>query len=611
MSLLAFAHVTKSYGTQPVLDSASFRIERGDKVALVGANGAGKSTVLRIIAGTESPDGGTVTRTRSIRIAYLPQDPHFVGSDSLYDVMMSEFHEVVEAQERLRILENEMVGDDTPGHLEEYATLQSIVEHAGYDYRQRLERVLLGLDLSADLWGVAVGKLSGGQRTRANLARTLLQDADILLLDEPTNHLDIPAVEWLESYLQDVRPSFVIVAHDRYLLDRVTRRTLELDHGTVMEYDAPYSRYLELRAERLERQKREYEEQQRHITKTEEFVRRYGAGQRYKEARGRQKQLDRLERVARPQEQDSLGLRLDAPARSGEVVLELRSLLAGYPGHPLVQMPEHVVVRRAERIAIIGSNGSGKTTLLRTFVDGLPPLSGDVRWGSRVSVAYYSQSIAEMPTEGTILEEVRKVGVHSEEDVRGFLGRFLFSGDDVHKKVSILSGGERSRVALAKLILSAPNVLLLDEPTNHLDIGSRDALESVLREFSGTLMFVSHDRYLIDSLAQSLWLVHDGKVTRYHGTYQAYAGGTARPQDWTDSPAPEARSSRESPELRVRELSAEAEVLAGRLAEAGRTTSLAQLAEMTERYADNTRKLEEAQATWVKAVRERLHSFSG
>jgi len=268
-------------------------------------------------------------------------------------------------------------------------------------------------------------------------------------------------------------------------------------------------------------------------------------------------------------------------------------------------------VRRAERIAIIGSNGSGKTTLLRTFVDGLPPLSGDVRWGSRVSVAYYSQSIAEMPTEGTILEEVRKVGVHSEEDVRGFLGRFLFSGDDVHKKVSILSGGERSRVALAKLILSAPNVLLLDEPTNHLDIGSRDALESVLREFSGTLMFVSHDRYLIDSLAQSLWLVHDGKVTRYHGTYQAYAGGTARPQDWTDSPAPEARSSRESPELRVRELSAEAEVLAGRLAEAGRTTSLAQLAEMTERYADNTRKLEEAQAAWVKAVRERLHSFSG
>jgi ATP-binding cassette, subfamily F, member 3 len=612
MSLVTLVDVRKRFGAEQVLDAVSFRIERGDHAALVGANGAGKSTLLRIIAGLEQPDSGSVAAARGARVAYLPQDPDFEGSATLYDAMLAVFQDAIDAQNRLRTLEHRMAVEHSPELVHEYGQLQSRVEHAGYDYRNQIERVLLGLELVPATWHAAIEDLSGGQRTRANLARTLLQDADVLLLDEPTNHLDIRAVEWLENYLRGLGRAFLIVAHDRYLLDRVTKRTIELSFGRTLEFDAPYSQYLKLKAERLERQRLEYEAQQRHITKTEDFIRRYGAGQRAREARGRQKQLDRLQRVDRPRDEGSIHLQLTKPGRSGEIVLELHRLIAGYPDKPLVSLPEQVVFRRGERVAVIGPNGSGKTTLLRTLMGILTPLSGTVRWGAKTSIGYYSQTLGHLDEHRSVLEEMQQTRPLSEEEARGYLGRFLFSGDDVFKTIAVLSGGERSRVALAKLILEQPNVLVLDEPTNHLDIASRDALQQVLSEFPGTLLFVSHDRYLIDTLTEEIWVIQDGRLQRYAGTYSELAEGRARRLDRDEARhGGGRRPDGHSPEQRLRELETEAESLADRLSAAGPTTSVAQLSDLMDRYAELQSQLQEANDAWLRSVRAQLHASSG
>src|SRR5579859_3214365 len=612
MSLISVNNVTKHYGADQVLDSVSFRIERGDRVALVGANGSGKSTILRIIAGLDEPDAGAVSRTAGIQIAYLAQDPTFRDEHTLYDAMLEVFSDVIAAQERLRVLEGEMAGGrHDPTVMDEYGRLQHLVEHTGYDYREQIERVLRGLDLPEETWSTPINDLSGGQRTRANLARILLRESDVLLLDEPTNHLDIAAVEWLETYLREQKRAFLIVAHDRYLLDHVSRRTLELSQRHIGDYPAPYSRFLELKAERLLRQRQQYDAQQEHIAKTEDFIRRYGVGQRSREAKGREKRLNRLERIERPQEETTLHLRLGRPERSGDVVLEMTSLLVGYLAKPLVRLPDEIVVRRGEHVAIIGPNGSGKTTLLRTLVGQLRPIEGSVRWGAKTSVGYYSQTLSQLDDRRTALEEIQRVKPMSEEEARTHLGRFLFSGDDVFKTVGVLSGGERSRVALARLILEDPNVLALDEPTNHLDIASQDALQNVLSTFAGTLIFVSHDRYLIDALAQQIWVVQEGRLQRFAGGYTKYAQGEAQPLDrGTAHPANQGAIPAGQPIERVRQLESELEVLAARLADVGPIATLSQLTDLTDKYASTQAGLEEAQNQWLKSVRQQLRVSS-
>jgi ATP-binding cassette subfamily F protein 3 len=610
MSVLTLSEVTKYYGAELILDSVSFRLDRGDHTGLIGVNGAGKSTLLRIIAGLEEPDAGNVGKARNLKVAYLPQEPEFEDTHTLYEALLDVFADTLAAQERLRALESEMAsGRVQSGAVEEYGRLQSQIEHVGYDFRERIERVLTGLGFLEPEWYTPVSTLSGGQQTRANLARVLLQDADLLLLDEPTNHLDIPAVEWLEAYLRDLKQAFVVVAHDRYLLDRVTGRTLELSSHRVTEYDVPYSRYLELKAERDERRQLEYEAQQRQIAKTEEFVRRYGAGQRSKEARGRQKRLDRLDRLERVREEETVSLQLRRPRRSGDIVLETRDLVAGFPGKPLLRLPGHLMLRRGDKVALIGPNGSGKTTLLRTLLGELPPLEGIVRWGSNTSIGYYSQTLAALDERRTVLEEIQATRPVGEEEARGYLGRFLFSGDDAFKTVSVLSGGEKSRVALARLILDEPNVLVLDEPTNHLDITSRDALESVLAEFGGTLLFVSHDRYLIDTLVEQLWVAADGRLVRYAGTYSDLAAGRARALD----AAPKRRRQppdRGTPIAHLRRLDDEAESLAARLAAGAATIPVAQLAELTDRYSELVAELRETQGSWLHSIRGQLRGSS-
>ena len=419
--------------------------------------------------------------------------------------------------------------------LERYAELQGRFEHAGgYTLEQRVQQVLDGLGFSREQQSAPASHLSGGQQTRAALGKLLLREPELLLLDEPTNHLDLSALEWLENYLTAWQGAVIVVSHDRYFLDRVTERTIEVDHHRAEVYPGNYTRYVQLRAEKLERWAKDYEAQQEYIARTEEFVRRYKAGQRSKEARGRQKMLDKLERIERPPVTGALKFRMGAQIESGETVLTTDKLVVGYPpgargAGVRVSVPD-MQVQRGERIGLIGPNGGGKTTLLRTLIGQIPPLEGRAILGHNVQIGYYAQTHEHLNPRATLLDEIRHSSSLSEEGARSYLGRFLFSGDDVFKPIGALSGGERSRLALAKLTLQGANFLVLDEPTNHLDLPARQVLEEVLASYDGTLIFVSHDRYFVDALATMIWMLEDGAITTHVGNYTAWRNRKAQAQ---------------------------------------------------------------------------------
>ena len=533
MPILSVIQVSKSYGAERIFDSVSFQINENDRIGLVGPNGAGKSTLLNILARREEPDEGSVALTRNTRIGYLPQVVDFQPENTLREEMLTVFADVHswenELNELALALASPAAHEDIALHeklLQRYADLQIRFEHAGgYTYENRVDQVLDGLGFTREQQQSPVFQLSGGQQTRAALGKLLLQEPDLLLLDEPTNHLDLKALEWLESYLINWKGAMVVVAHDRYFLDKVVSRTIEMAFARIEEYPGNYTNYLRLREERMERRLREYEAQQAHIAHTEEFIRRYKAGQRSREARGRQKLLNRLERIERPQDFPEMHFEFTPVVDSGQVVVSTQKLVAGYidgkQRTELVRVAD-LELLRGDCVGLLGPNGSGKTTLLRTIIGELPPLSGQVHLGHNVRIGYYSQTHAGLNAERSIIEEIRQVSVLSEEGARTFLGRFLFSGDDVFKPIGTLSGGERSRVALAKLTLQGSNFLILDEPTNHLDLPSRQFLEEVLAEFEGTLLFVSHDRYFIDRLATKVWVIEDGVLIPYMGNYTEY-----------------------------------------------------------------------------------------
>jgi ATP-binding cassette subfamily F protein 3 len=564
MSILNVGGLTKFFGPEFIFGGISFQIARGEKVALVGVNGAGKSTLLRIIAGEESPTQGGVHLARGRSVAYLAQEARFTGTRTLRQEMDVALAHLTELQQEIGELEHALADTSAPDweqRMERYGELTQRFEHAGgYDIEHRIERTLHGLGFSEEQYHQPVAQFSGGQKTRAALAATLLSDPDLLLLDEPTNHLDLAALEWLERFLNDWDGTLIVISHDRYFLDKVTKRTLDMAFGKLEDYPAPYHKYMELKAERLELQLKQYQAQQEYIAKTEEFIRRFKAGQRTKEARGREKILNRLKygyqgannewidtRVDAPTQQKKLVARLDTQIRGGELVLKLDKLVVGYAGgwemgdgdqgarvdagtqpptpnsYPLIKCPD-LELHRGQRVALMGPNGSGKTTLLRTIVGELPPLRGQVRLGHRIEINYYAQAHEGLRMDATVLEEIRRIRpLIKETEARTLLGRFLFSGDDVFKRVSELSGGERSRVALAQLTLMGGNLLVLDEPTNHLDIGAREALETVLNEYNGSILFVSHDRYFIDAVADTIWMVDGGSIEKFDGTYSEYA----------------------------------------------------------------------------------------
>jgi len=530
LSILTVSNLNKTFITDEIFADVTFQILEREHVGLVGVNGAGKSTLLRIIAGIEHANGGEVVQANGLRITYLPQEAHFTSDNTLREEARSAFAPVLQAYDRMREIEH-LMGEpdvDLDALMTEYDRLSMRFEAAsGYDIEHRTDEVLQGLGFTQEQFDDPVARLSGGQKTRVALAKALLADPDLLLLDEPTNHLDLEMLEWLEEFLGRWTGACLIVSHDRYFLDRVTTRTLDLSFGRLEDYPAPYAKYIPMRAERLERRRKEYEEQQEYIARQEEFIRKYGAGQRYREARGRQKKLDRLERLPRPQEHEKMHIRLGANVRSGRNVLTSSKMQIGYqdPDGPAVFInTPPLTIERGDRIGLLGPNGAGKTTLIKTFVGTLPALRGEYNLGTNVKPGYYAQSHEQLRGKGngTPLSLILNTQSMSEEFARTWLGRFLFTGDDVFKNISSLSGGERSRLALAVLLLEQSNFLILDEPTNHLDIYARETLEDMLNSFEGTILFVSHDRYFMDRIATKLWHVENGTITTSLGNYTDY-----------------------------------------------------------------------------------------
>jgi ATP-binding cassette subfamily F protein 3 len=524
MALIATEDLWHRYGAEVIFEKVSVGVQRGDRIGLVGLNGSGKSTLLRILAGLQEPTGGRVLRARSVRVGYLPQEPLLESTATLFEEMLSAFERLREQEHTLHQLEQMLsCGNPSAELLQRYdKLLEEFRQGGGYEYRHRIHQVLKGMGFSDEHQPIA--RLSGGQRARAALAKVLLQEPDVLLLDEPTNHLDIEALEWLEEYLSHWKGAFIIVSHDRYFLDKLVNKIWELEFGRLYEYPGNYSRYRALRAERLERQWKLYEEQQEFIKRSEEFIRRNIAGGDFRasQAQARQKMLEKLERIPKPIVPKRMHLWMNVKSPSGERVLRAKDLVIGYPGVPLVRC-KNLSVQRGERVALLGPNGSGKSTLLRTIAGELMPLEGTLELGEGVEIAYFRQSQMELDDpDKTVLDVMISNGKMTISEARDFLGKFLFSGDEVFKKLSELSGGERSRLALAQLARLGGNLLLLDEPTNHLDIDSREVLQEALGEYRGTLILASHDRALIQAIATQIWEIHEGELRVYAGNYERY-----------------------------------------------------------------------------------------
>ncbi len=526
MSLISATNLAKEFGPDEIFSGVSVEVPHGARIALVGPNGTGKTTLLRLLIGLDLPSEGTVSHARGLRIGFLPQRPELLGDHTLWQEMMTAFTDLLAQEVELAELERQLADPDLhEAALAVYGEKQERFELAGgYSYDQRTRRVLHGLGFTPEDYDRRLAQLSGGQKTRALLGRLLLESPDLLALDEPTNHLDIEAIEWLEGFLSEFEGAVLVVSHDRYFMDAVARVIWELDFGTLELYRGNYSHYVTQREERHERLLKEYEAQQEFIAKEEEYIRRNLAGQNTKQAQGRRTRLERLKRdglIRRPRTRHNMNLRMNAGMRSGDKVLETKRLTIGYPGSPLFRAPD-LVLLRGEVAALIGANGAGKSTFVKTVTGDLAPLSGEVKIGAAVKIGYFAQAHELLNERNSILDEILTVKEMGMTEARGYLGQFLFSGDDVFRPISTLSGGERGRVALAKLALAGANFLLLDEPTNHLDIDSQELLQNVLADFNGTILLVSHDRYLIDALATQIWSVSPGKLDVFKGTYQEY-----------------------------------------------------------------------------------------
>jgi ATP-binding cassette subfamily F protein 3 len=533
LSLLAASSLAKSYGPDDIFAGVDVAIPHGARVGLVGPNGAGKTTLLRLLAGLEEPSGGLVQVARGLRLGYLAQEAALSAlaeGSTLWDEMLAAFAALREREAELARLEAALAAGPTDGLLERYGALQHQFEaDGGYLYETRIRQVLTGLNFEPADFHRPVGQLSGGQKTRALLGRLLLESPDLLILDEPTNHLDLHAVEWLEAWLNDWDGAVLIVSHDRYFLDQVVNTIWELAFGRLAPYRGNYSAYLVQRADRQSRQQSDYASQRSVIAKEQDYIRRNIAGQNTRQAKGRLRRLDRLMAtgdalVERPREAAQIKLDLTTYQRSGDRVIETHDLAVGYAddGKILFRAPD-VLLWREECAALIGPNGAGKTTFLKTLLAEVPPLEGSVKLGSSLQVGYFAQAHEGLDPERTVLDELLSAQDMPLGRARDYLAKFLFSGDDVFKKIAVLSGGERGRVALAKLALQGANLLLLDEPTNHLDIPSQEILQAVLADFPGTILLVSHDRYLIDGLATQIWSLEDGQLEVFKGSWSEYA----------------------------------------------------------------------------------------
>ena len=530
MIVLALQEIKKSFGTHEVLKNVSFTLQERDRMGMVGVNGCGKSTLMKIIAGAETADSGSVNIQKGLRIGYLAQQGELTGQETVREVLEHVFDPLVRMEEEMRALEQEMADhgadEETLRRLgSRYDALTRDFERQnGYGWRSRVTGVLKGLKLW-EMREMETSRLSGGERTRLCLGRMLLSEPDLLLLDEPTNHLDLKSIAWLEETLSSYRGAVLVISHDRYFLDHVCGRMAELILGTVETYTGNYTQYTEKRAEVYEARMKAWQMQQAEIARQEAIIamyRRFNREKSIRLARSREKRLEKIERLEKPQEEGSVHFRFETRRRTGEDVLQTEGLGKSY-GERILFRDVKLHIRAGERIALIGDNGTGKTTLLRCLTGEEKPDRGSIRWGTGVDIGYYDQHQAGLQEQKTVLDEVWDRFPKMEQyEVRGALGMFLFTGNDVFAPVHTLSGGEKGRVALTELMLRKDNVLLLDEPTNHLDMDSREVLEDALADYPGTILAVSHDRYFINRFAEKVFVLEENGIREYLGNYDSY-----------------------------------------------------------------------------------------
>ncbi len=538
MIILSLQGIRKSFGTHEVLRDASLTLQEGERMGLVGVNGSGKSTLMKIIAGLETPDEGTLSMQKGLRIGYLTQQGELSGDETVLRVLESVFDPVVALEQEMRETEKAMA--EAAGDPEllrrlggRYDALTRAFEDGnGYGWRSQVQGVLAGLDLR-DYQDQKTSILSGGERTRLCLGRMLLSGPDLLLLDEPTNHLDLKSIAWLEDYLQTYRGAVLVISHDRYFMDHVCGKMAELLMGSIETYTGNYTEYLEKRTAVYEVRMKAWQMQQKEIAREEAIIatyRRFNREKSIRAAESREKRLEKMERLEKPQEEGAIHFRFETRRRTGEDVLVAEGLSKGYQGRTLFsELKMHV--RSGDRIALIGDNGTGKSTLFKCLIGQEKPDAGMIRWGAGVDIGYYDQHQAGLDGGKTVLDEVWDRFPRLEQyEVRGALGQFLFTGDEVFSPVSTLSGGEKGRVALTELMLRKDNVLLLDEPTNHLDMDSREVLEEALEGFEGTIIAISHDRYFINRFAQKVCVLEEGRLKEYLGNYDAYFQKVSRDQ---------------------------------------------------------------------------------
>lgn len=517
-------NVAKAFGINEIFKNVSFMVEQGEHLGLVGVNGSGKTTLLRCLLNPEYVDSGVIKFEPGTSVGYVQQGFTDIAG-TIWQFMMNSCPEVLNLRDKLQQLEEasaDLDGAELEEVLEEYARVTKRYEHIdGYNLEARIKRVLIGLGYKEDWWEKDATTLSGGQKTRLMLAAALVRNPDFMILDEPTNHLDILMTQWLEGYLKEFRGGLIVVSHDRAFLDNVATRILEMEGGKLQSFKGNYTKYLEQKAIQTQTLEAAYNAQQEYIARTEAYIRRFKAGIKSKMARGRQSQLDRLERIDAPVYNEEFELRLPPAAECADRVLIMEDLTIGYEDNVLAK-GINLTLRRGEKAALLGANGTGKTTLLKTILGEVDPLKGKAKIGSRVQIGYFSQTYERLNPQQTLLENFVIEYGFTEEHTRSMLGGMLFHGEDVFKEIGTLSGGQKARLVLLKLVLDGANCLVLDEPTNHLDIMARETVEAALTAFDGTLLVVSHDRYFVNEVANRIWEIEDCQVKDYKGNYEFY-----------------------------------------------------------------------------------------
>lgn len=528
MIILQANKIERSFAGEVLFDNINLQVDERDRIALVGKNGAGKSTLLKILVGEEEPTSGEINKKKDISLSYLAQDSRFESENTIYDEMLHVFDDLRRMEKQLRQMELEMgekSGEDLEKLMSDYDRLSENFRQAGgFTYEADIRAILNGFKFDESMWQMKIAELSGGQNTRLALAKMLLEKPNLLVLDEPTNHLDIETIAWLENYLVNYSGALIIVSHDRYFLDKVATITLDLTKHSLDRYVGNYSRFVELKEQKLATEAKNYEKQQKEIAALEDFVNRnLVRASTTKRAQSRRKQLEKMERLDKPEAgKKSANMTFQSEKTSGNVVLTVENAAIGYDGEVLSQ-PINLDLRKMNAVAIVGPNGIGKSTFIKSIVDQIPFIKGEKRFGANVEVGYYDQTQSKLTPSNTVLDELwNDFKLTPEVEIRNRLGAFLFSGDDVKKSVGMLSGGEKARLLLAKLSMENNNFLILDEPTNHLDIDSKEVLENALIDFDGTLLFVSHDRYFINRVATHVLELSENGSTLYLGDYDYY-----------------------------------------------------------------------------------------